>query len=185
MGREVNTMTICREHEASFWMDIHGELNQSEREVWEKHLTVCNACREEKAIASQLMDQIRVALTPPPLSDAALTAVVDGISGKYRKQEALFPVFKRQRLIWRAIFPAFAAACLLIAIGFFSLKAYFPDSGQMSGSVANLDETLQTEDLEIIENMELLTEFETLEQLVRIGEDQSSSPQEVDERIHG
>jgi hypothetical protein len=50
--------------------------------------------------------------------------------------------------------------------------------------VADLEGTLETEDLEIIENMELLTEFETLQQLVQMGEEENSSSQ-PDEQIHG
>jgi len=168
----------------TFWMDIHGELGPEERREWEKHLAGCDACRKEKALASQMMGQIKQALTPQPLSHAALTAMVDRIVEKSQKRAVPFPYPNRRWFIPGAVFPAFAAACLLLAVGVFSLKSYFPDSGQPNAPVANLNEALETEDLEIIENMELLTEFETLEQLVHMVEEQNSPPK-TDEQIQG
>jgi hypothetical protein len=181
MGREVRDMTICSEQERSFWMDIHGELGPEDRDVWETHLAVCDACREEKAIAVRMMGQIKAVLIPPPLPHTALTAGVDRIAEKSRKQKAPSPAPKPRWFMPAAVRPAFAAVCLLlVAIGIFSVKSYVPNAGQPSIPVANLTETLPKEDLEVIENMELLEEFETIQQLVQVMEDQNNPPNRDD-----
>jgi hypothetical protein len=174
-------MTLCREQETSFWMDIHGELGPENRRVWEAHLTSCDACREEKILAQRMMGRIRDALTPPPLSDTALSAAVDRIAERSPKRRAT----KHRWFVPQVVFPAFVTACLLlIAIGYFSLKSVAPDAGKPGIPVANLKEALQKDDIEVIENMELLEEFETIQQLVQMMEDQHTSPKR-DEEIHG
>lgn len=178
-------MTICREHEMSFWMDIHGELDPENLRVWEKHLSVCEACREEKVFAQQWMGQVKKALTLPALSDTALSAVVDRIAKTSLKQKASRPAPKHRWFVRGIVFPAFVTTCLLlIAIGFFSFNAFIPDAGQPGIPVANLKEELQKDDIEVIENMELLEEFETIQQLVQAMEDPHSSTK-PDEQIHG
>jgi hypothetical protein len=178
-------MTICREHEMSFWMDIHGELGLEDRRVWERHLALCDACREEKVLAHRMMGCVKEALSPPALSDAALNAVVDRIAERSRKQPAPRRAPKHPWFVPGVVFPSVVTACLLlIAIGFIGLKAFTPDAGQPGIPVANLKEALQKDDIEVIENMELLEEFETIQQLVQVMEDQHT-PANVDGEIHG
>lgn len=178
-------MTICREHETSFWMDIHGELGPEDRRGWEKHLAGCDACREEIVLAQRMMGQIKEALTPPPLSNTALSAVVNRIAERSRKPTVPRPAPKHRWFVPGVVFPAFVTACLLlIAIGFFNLKSFAPHAVQPGIPVANLTDTLQKDDIEVIENMELLEEFETIQQLVQVMEDQHT-PSKMEEEIHG
>lgn len=166
-------------------MDIHGELGLDDRRAWEGHLANCDACRKEKILAIRMMGNIKETLKPRPLSPAALNVIVDRIAEKSRKKGGPSPAPESRRLLPRVVFPAFAAACLmLVVMGVFSMKRLVPDSSRTSIPVANLNETLQEDDIEVIKNIELLEEFETIQQLVQLMEDQNT-PSDEDEQIHG
>lgn len=161
-------MTMCPQYENLLWADLHGELDPSDRTTWEGHLSNCLACRNAKIEGARQLGLIRDAITLPPVSEKALNATILGIEQKLRSAENKYGIRRRRYpAVW---IPLAASICMVVlSIAFFKSnhKATAPESvAAVSAPKNNAD--IQTEDMEIIRNLDLLTEFEAIEQLVHV-----------------
>ncbi len=162
-------MKPCPDHEETLWLDVYGELDPNERPALEEHLETCEGCRQEWAKLLGLLQTVKGKMPSPELSREKAEALASSITRKLR-DEREEPWWRRQ--LWgmpNRFIPALAAACMLIlAFGWFSMKGF--KSPSPVGSLSNLKsgERMLVKDLDIVKNLELLEEMDTLRKLVQV-----------------
>lgn len=168
-------MGICSEQEYRFWMYIHHELGDEDRQLWEDHLTLCHKCRQEKELAVRMLARVRETLEPKPISDNALNLLMDKL--KSGQTAHIHPFgFNFHRRLSRLLIPMAAAACfILVLFGYFRLVSFTPTVDNPNTPIAGVSDQLKPDDLEIIENFEMLIDFDTVQELVNIMRDQDTS----------
>ena len=147
---------------------IDGRLKESEQLEAEKHLAICGACRlrvNEFRAVSGLLDELPV-IEPSPAFDARVHALV-----------AAEPV-KQSWWAWLKVSPriAFAASALLLAafwLGFYSGPATPPVP--LNPDVADAQ---MLQDLPVLEDHDLLQNFEPLKDLPGQADDDSDNTQQ-------
>jgi predicted anti-sigma-YlaC factor YlaD len=161
-------MEPCPDYKETLWLDVYGELDPNERPNWERHLEECEACREERKQLLGMIQTVKEAVPSPALSPEKAQAIASSIKRKMSNERE--DVWQRKRLFGTAnrLIPALATICLLIvALSWFSLQELKkPPAVQMISDLA-LEEQIISEDLDVIRNLELLQEMETLEKLVK------------------
>jgi len=159
-------MKPCPEHEETLWLDVCGELDPNERPAWEKHLEVCENCRREREYLALMLQTVRVNTPSPILSREETLALASSIARKLREERK--ETWWRKRLfgIPNSLVPALTAACILIvALGWFSMKGLRSPS---SMTHLNSEERILAKDLDIIRNLDMLEEMDTLQRLVQV-----------------
>lgn len=162
-------MKPCPDHNETLWLDVYGELDPNERPAWEKHLEMCEGCRQERRQMLRLLKAVKVNMPSPALSREKADALVRSITRKLRE--------KREEKWWRKqhwgipnkFIPALAAASILIVVfSWFSMKG--PQSPSSMRSISNLksEEQILVKNFDIIQNLELLEEMDTLQKLVQV-----------------
>ncbi len=63
-----DTMKDCKDFEKALILDVLGELDPKELPQWAAHAAACAACRVERERLARMMDQVKAAATPAPLS---------------------------------------------------------------------------------------------------------------------
>jgi hypothetical protein len=161
-------MEPCPDYKETLWLDVYVELDPNERPNWERHLEECEACREERKQLLGMIQTVKEAVPSPALSPEKAQAIASSIKRKMSNERE--DVWQRKRLFGTAnrLIPALATICLLIvALSWFSLQELKkPPAVQMISDLA-LEEQIISEDLDVIRNLELLQEMETLEKLVK------------------
>ena len=162
-------MKPCPDHNETLWLDVYGELDPNERPAWEKHLETCEGCRQERRQMLRLLKAVKVNMPSPALSREKAGALVRSITQKLRE--------KREEKWWRKqlwgipnkFIPALAAASILIVVfSWFSMKG--PKSPSSMRTISNLksEEQILVKNFDIIQNLELLEEMDTLQKLVQV-----------------
>lgn len=172
-------MEACRAYKESLLLDVYGELGFKERAEWERHLEGCPSCREERRKMLLFLDRIQQSTQAPELSPEraealshALQARAPGRETNSRRWERMVPFAPARALA------AVTAACFLVVISGWLALTWFerPASGpDISGEIQ-----LTQRELEVIRNLELLEELETLRKLVHAidhNDAMSRSPQ--------
>lgn len=164
-------MPDCTDRNEQIMLDVYGELDAGARSAWEDHLRTCADCRRERENLTAMLGQIRQALEPPPLSMQASSAMVR----KVRDRLAVFrlPVGRRQpvkekRMLW---IPALATACILALVAIF---VGYERSGTIEQPVVqgiDISQKLPENEEEIVKNLDLLKNFNTLEKLSQVVDD--------------
>jgi anti-sigma factor RsiW len=156
----------CERMESRFLGYIDGRVKESERREVAKHLTACAPCRvrvEEFRAVSGLLDELPV-IEPSPEFDTRVRALV-----------AAEPV-KQSWWAWLRVSPriAFAASALLLATLWFGFRQ------QPVAPPPQLDDAQLMQDLPVLEDHDLLTNFEPLKELPPVqADDDDSDTQQV------
>jgi anti-sigma factor RsiW len=134
---------------------VDGRLKESERLELEKHLSTCAPCRvrvEEFRSVSGLLDELPV-IEPSPEFDTRVRALV-----------AAEPV-KQGWWAWLHVSPrvAFAASMLLLAAIW--LGVYRQPQTQLPWSNPQVADEQMMQDLPVLEDHDVLTNFEPLKEL--------------------
>lgn len=172
-------MTSCPERKEQLYLALHGELPAAARKDWLGHIKICGGCREELTHLKRIREKVRRDLPDPALSLGEANAMAATIFGKpaatadrHRGFGFLRPVF----------ITGLAAACI-IALSAVVFQAYFkvgPDGTDIGNLTADRHTTaVASEDAEIIRNLEILKNFNTIEKLVRVvdnGPDREHAP---------
>ncbi len=161
-------MEPCPDYKETLWLDVYDELDPNERPNWERHLEECEACREERKRLFRLIQTVKEAVPSPALSPEKAQAIASSIKRKINSERE--DMWWRKRLFGTPsrLIPALATSCLLIvALSWFSLKELKNPAGVQTISGLALEEQVISEDLDVIRNLELLQEMETLEKLVK------------------
>jgi anti-sigma factor RsiW len=157
----------CNRIESKILAYVDGRLKASERRDVETHLAACAACRvrvNEFRAVSGLLDELPQ-IEPSGAFDARVRARV-----------AAEPA-RRSWWAWLAPSPrvAFAASALLLAIVWIGSR---PSDHPVN--VANVDDAQVMNDLPVLENYDVLSNFEPLTDLPQPVQGDDSNPQQPD-----
>ncbi len=162
-------MKACPNHQATLWLDVHGELDPIKRSVWERHLETCTGCREERQRLFYLLDLARDEMAPPQLSPKKASALSWSIKRGLREQQAATRWWKGLLGMPNRIIPALAAVSLLIVVlGWFAINKVQSPSSLQNLSGLKSEELMIVKDLEVIDNLDFLEEMDTLRKLVHV-----------------
>jgi anti-sigma factor RsiW len=151
----------CEKMESRVLAYVDGRLKESERPDVEKHLAACAPCRlrvEEFRAVSGLLDELPV-IEPSPAFDTRVRALV-----------AAEPV-KTNWWAWLRVPPrvAFAASALLVASLIFGYRSRIVEQP------VHVDDAQMMQDLPVLEDHDVLTNFEPLKELPAPEDDDSDS----------
>ena len=169
-------MKPCQDHQETLLLDVYGELAPKERSAWERHLEVCEGCRQERERLLHLVHRLKETMPSPRVSPERASALADSIKRNLRGERK-----KRwwEKELWglqNRLIPALAAVCLLIvAFGWFSLREYRPSLPFWEISNPNSEEQRIATDLELIKNLELLEEMDVIQKLVHVVNDRNDT----------
>ena len=158
----------CNRIKSKILAYVDGRLKASEQRDVETHLATCAACRvrvNEFRAVSGLLDELPQ-IEPSGAFDARVRARV-----------AAEPA-RRSWWAWLAPSPrvAFAASILLLAIIWIGSRS----STDHSGNVANVDEAQVMNDLPVLENYDVLSNFEPLTDLPQPVQGDDTNQQQPD-----
>jgi len=155
----------CEKMESRILAYVDGRLKESERLDVEKHLTTCAPCHlrvEEFRAVSGLLEELPV-IEPSPAFDARVRALV-----------AAEPV-KTDWWAWMRVSPrvAFAASALLVA------SLWFGYHSRIVEQPIQVDDAQMMQDLPVLEDHDVLTNFEPLKELPAPADDDSDTVQQM------
>jgi len=174
--KEVLKMNSCPEYKEILFLDIYGELDSVSRSKWQAHLKECAVCRNEHTKMLNLVGRVKETMTPPPLTGAEsrlLTKAVraEMIQGRERKPKAGW--FSQH---WR-VTPALATACVFAAIiSIWSLGTFDSFLNKERTVGKDYSQSIRAEDMEIIKNLDLLTQMDSVERLVHTLDEPEEDP---------
>jgi len=165
-------MQACPEREDPIILDSLGELDPAEQRDWLRHAAACPRCREAGARLTQTLSDMKAAFPVTPMSEAETERTAAAIRRQIRPAEKagiLSALFRVSAPRWAAA--AVFAACLILAV----VAGWKPDQtvpipappGVSSG------QQVSTMDMEIIRNLEMLRNFQTIEKLIRAVDSRS------------
>lgn len=158
-------MKNCPDYQETLWLDVHGELDPRDRPDWEDHLKTCVACREERERVRHLMARIRDGMPLPVLSNEKARTLSRSIRGRLRAEISETSWWRRFVNAPNRFVPALAAAILLVlAVTWFSQDLFHSPTVLINRDQEN---KMAVNDGEVIRNLELLEEMDTLQKLVQ------------------
>lgn len=161
-------MKPCMKYKETLFLDVHGELSPEKKAAWKEHLAACAPCREERQRLADLLAQTKEAFPSPVLRPEEAKQIWGHLRDAQNHQEK---AWYRRKGTMRKLVPAFVVAALvLVFAGGFRVREFrsLLHFGPEDKIAVDLDEPIQSVDLEIIENLELLEEMDSLQKLVQI-----------------
>ena len=159
-------MKACTNRDEVLLLDVYGELSDVERAEWERHLEQCSGCREEREKMLRFIDRIKQEMPPPPWSYEKAGALPRAIKTRLHERGTASRWWARMVPATSRTPAAVAAACCVVVLsGWLALK-WFEAPSPHPG--APTEAQISREDIEIIKNMELLEDLETLRKLVQV-----------------
>jgi anti-sigma factor RsiW len=155
----------CEKMESRILAYVDGRLQESERLDVEKHLATCAPCHlrvQEFRAVSELLEELPV-IEPSPAFDARVRALV-----------AAEPL-KTDWWAWMRVSPrvAFAASALLVASLWFGYRSRIVEQP------IQVDDAQMMQDLPVLEDHDVLTNFEPLKELPAPADDDSDNVQQM------
>ncbi len=142
---------MCRysleERERFIILDLGEELEPSLRAEWKSHLLTCQECRMEWSRFKGIIDKVKELSQKESLSKGESTRMLE---------EIIQRAGHKRRSILK---PAIVLASLLLVV---FLGMFFYERNEI------LETRVAKEDLEVIKNLDLLKELETIEKIVKI-----------------
>ena len=162
-------MKACPDHKETLWLDVYGELGPHERPAWEKHLETCEGCRREREQMALVLQRVKASMPSPALSREEADALASSLARKLKEEREETWWRKRPFGMPHRFIPALAAACaLIVALGWFGMKGLRSPFSMRSISHLNSEEQVLARDLDVVKNLELLEEMDTLQKLVQL-----------------
>jgi anti-sigma factor RsiW len=159
-------MEACREYQETLLLDVYGELGYKERAQWEQHLEKCAGCREERRKMLRFLGRVKESSWTPELSPEKASALSWAIKRKLAPREE--GSRWRDRIVpfpARAMAAVAAGCCVVVLSGWLALKWFEAPPG---GPGPAPEMQISQKDLEVLRNLELLEELETLRKLVHV-----------------
>ena len=162
-------MKACIDRDEVLLLDVYGELGQEEKAEWKRHLEHCAGCREERQKMVRFLGRIKKEMPPPALSHEKAGALSRAIKRRLGERETESRWWERMVPAPPRTLAALAAACCVVvlsgwlALKWFEVPAPHPDS--------QTEARISGKDIEVIKNMELLEDLETLRKLVQVVDD--------------
>lgn len=163
-------MSDCTNRNEQLMLDVYGELDAGARAAWEEHLKTCATCRREKENLTAMLGRVRAAMVTAPLSvpdSAATVRKVQNRLSTFHLPERWQEFFKEKRSLW---IPALATAGLVLAATFVGYQRYGNTDPPVAQRI-DISQKLPEDDEEIIKNLDLLKNFNTLEKLGQVVND--------------
>jgi anti-sigma factor RsiW len=161
-------MKACPDCQETLLLDVYGELDSKNRPAWERHLETCPGCLKELRRLRGLLQLVREEMRPPQLSPEKARALSWSIKRGLRDQRTT-TWWERLWDVPNRLIPALAAASLLIvALGWFGISKLQGPSSFQNLSALKPEEQMIFKDLEVINNLDLLEEMDTLQKLVQV-----------------
>lgn len=161
-------MAACLNKEKILLLDVHGGLDPHERAAWEKHLQTCDGCLEEKKRTLQLLENIKQTIEMPVFDSKAEDIFTRNLMNKLHDRKKV----NKKRIKWPSITfwpPAMVGACIVIlVIGTYSFKMFQTAFDNRYQKDLNLAETISTEELEIINNLDMLKDMDSIKKIVEL-----------------
>jgi hypothetical protein len=166
---EVHEMSCCPEYEELLFLDTYGELDPDSRSRWNAHLASCPACKEDSLRLLRLVARVKETLTPPPLPLAASQAWIRSARESLLAESPTWSWRIRQWFSgpWRSS-TALATVCVFFAL--VSLLSFGPFQGISHRHGTSGQDPLQglrSEEEEIINHLDLLSQMDNLQRLVQ------------------
>jgi len=164
-------MPDCTDPNEQVMLDVYGELDAGARSALEDHLRSCPDCRRKKESLTAMLGQVRQAMVPPPLSMQDSAAMVRNVQDRlavFRLPGGRRQLVKKKRPLW---VPALATACVLVLVAIF---VGYERSGTIEQPVTqriDISQKLPENEQEIVKNLDLLKNFNTLEKLSQVVDD--------------
>ena len=149
--------SACSHYGDTLMLDVLGEpMDPQLRRGWDSHLASCEGCRREREQLALVLGRVRRAGEPPALSARQADAMARHVGWRLRNERLTARAASPRRVtVWRSL----AAACALlvvVALGYQAQEQFSPEP------VADL------QDIEVIKNLDLLREMDTIEKLVEV-----------------
>ena len=159
-------MKACIDRDEVLMLDVYGELSEEERAEWEQHLEQCAGCREERQKMLRFIDRIKREMPPPPFSSDKAGALSRALQGRLHEGKTVSRWWERIVPAPSRTLAAVAAACCVVVLaGWLALKWFEAPSPHPD---VRAEAQISEKDIEIIKNMDLLEDLETLRKLVQV-----------------
>jgi hypothetical protein len=164
-------MPACPDRNELLLLDVYKELDAVARPELDEHLKACVDCRVEKERLEAILGLVKEKMVSSPLTMMESAALVKGVQ---RKLASPHPTrrwqefFKAKRALW---LPAAATACLLVLLTTFVGYERFDMAERPVVPKLDISKQLPENDVEIIQNLDLLKNFNTLEKLSQVVND--------------
>ena len=162
-------MSACLDKEKTLLLDAYEELDPQELAAWEKHIQTCDGCLHEKNRIYKLLRDIKQSIDQPDFNSKMEKILAENITHKVRKKKEAGIKRKKKpgKILWPL--PAMAAACIVVlVIGTYSFKIFQTASKNHYQEDSNLAEMISTEELEIISNLDMLKDMDSISKIVQL-----------------
>jgi len=162
-------MRVCSEYKELIYMDVLGELPQRHKKRLQGHLRGCDVCRREKERLEVVLSRVKGEVGKVSLSPFEADVMRQKISRELNHRQRRFSPKAIVSGRIRILLPVAAAACLFL-VSFVGIRQW--RHGDFFNSATNNHMTVghqaKLEEKEIIENLDLLEQMDTLRALVKV-----------------
>lgn len=169
-------MKPCSEQQKTLVLDVLGELDAGKRSEWETHLRACRSCSAERLRLMGLLGKVKKTMEPPILPSGGVQRSAAALRRRLSKGFAE-GWWKPPGLTPMRVLPAAGALCaLVLALTLSTRDTLKPGRGLQPPAGPAITRTIPDSDREIIENMYLLKEIESLQELVHVVDHPRQDP---------
>ncbi len=164
-------MPACPDRNEHLLLDVYEELDALARSELVEHLKNCADCRREKKHLEVILGLVKEKMVSAPLTLMESATLVKGVRQKLasrRPARRWQEFFQGKRALW---LPAVATACLLLLLTTFVGYERFGTQEKPLVPKLDISKQLPENDMEIIQNLDLLKSFNTLEKLSQVVND--------------
>jgi hypothetical protein len=163
-------MHACEHLKEKITLHIYGELDPVSRREIEDHLKICESCRQEHKRLSSILTQVRQTRVTPALSPKDARVMVADIRRELANNPGLPWWRKYLDFMPPRFIPAAAlAVVMIITVAVIGYVNRSKTEGLPPVSLKQNKELLLSDtDLEILDNLELLKEMDSIQKLSRV-----------------
>jgi len=185
-------MKACPQYKETLFLDVYGEMDEKADAEWKEHLKACPACQEEQRRLLELLGRLKKTMTPSPIpqghTETLVQAIRSSLTRERKKEKGWGEVLFGRPL---RVVPAMATLCVVvIAVSIFGLRTLDRPSMTQTDTDSKAWKELMAEDLEVITQLDLLTDMDWVQRLVQIIDEAdgdipiSDSPENTQGMIH-
>jgi len=165
--------STCPEYQEMLILEAYGELSPKKQRVLEAHLNKCDGCYQEKRQLLNTLGSVKNVMSSPQLTETASANLCRSVTRELNQMDT-------GRETWARFFPApkkfipvlAAASLIIIIVGLFNFSGITPFSSGPEVSIGtagiSMEDQRLIEDYDIIKNLELLEEMESVHKLVQV-----------------
>jgi len=162
-------MKSCKDYQKDIYMDVTGEIPPDKKTDLENHILFCARCKKEREELAALVDLLKKEIPQPAMSSFEASILRQKIRSAIAAQQR--PGFLRGLFSGYAklLIPVAGAACLFL-VSFIGFRSWLPwqSHPNPNNTVARIEQNTKVDEKEIIENLDLLEQMDTLRVLVKV-----------------